>query len=162
MENDENGTSDSQRKTKKSYKAYRMVSIRYPSPLVTLKVIFAVWKFIIPMPRKILIVWFVYTSIGERTWLVISIRLSYWNWKNLPRSLAVTYTVKIVISRKRYKTETLLDYYYWLLVGSDTVYHNITAIRRTWVNCKVIHLLQTFSNRIFRIGVQQLTRFWLI
>jgi len=58
---------------------------------------------------------YVYTCIRKRTWPVISTALL--KVEDFLRLQAVTYTVKVVISRKRCRTETLLIQI--SLIGSD-------------------------------------------
>ena len=90
-----------------------------------------------------------------RKWLVMSTAFS--KLKDFWRSQAVTYLVKVVISRKRWKIETLLQ----TTNKKWCMSYHIASFPMTLSDLQRFGVIHLFSNRIFSTFVQQLTRFCL-
>jgi len=84
--------------------------------------------------------------------------------KDIPRSQAVTYTVKVVMSQKWWKIETLVLLLQTVIgrVPPTVIRGLMNSGNSVTLTVKVIHVLQAFSNEIFRTGVQQLTKFQVV
>jgi len=89
---------------------------------------------------------YVYIWIVKRMWLVISTIFS--KTKAFSRSQPVMYTVNVAMSRKRCKIESLL-LAYRLLIGIICGLSN----SRDSSDLEIIHLMQAFSNIIFRTAI---------
>jgi len=93
---------------------------------------------------------YVYTQTGRYTWPVISTVVS--KMKDFSRSQAVSYTVKVVISRKRCKKSMLLE-------TTNRKWFVACGIRWPWVSFKLIRPLCSNTTASFHTAVQQLKDF---
>ena len=101
-----------------------------------------------------------WNSTFQRTWLVCSTAFS--NVKDFSRSQAITYTVNVMIARKRYKIESLLLQTTNRSLGRDVWPIEQRQFDSLRVTFRVVRLQQAFSNVSFLWAIQQLTRFRLI